>query len=102
MFLGDFFQNALDHLKADIRYRSRRLTNQDTKALRIYKCPGCAKNIVYSQKNMFRPFCSQVCKDSDIIAWAEHSYRIAGPGPRNEDEFNELERELGKAELEND
>lgn len=72
--------------------------SEGKKAVRIIKCPGCSKSIVYSQKNQFRPFCSQACKDNDIIAWAEQSYRIAGRPPQNEDEFNELEKELTQSD----
>lgn len=72
--------------------------SENKKALRIIKCPGCAKSIVYSQKNPFRPFCSQGCKDSDIIAWAEQSYRIQGRPPQNEEEFLEMENEITRNE----
>lgn len=39
-------------------------------------CPGCGKPIVAAH----RPFCSQGCRDRDLIAWLSDSYRIpAGP-----------------------
>ncbi len=47
-------------------------------------CPGCGKPATHAH----RPFCSQGCRDRDLIAWLSEGYRIpAGPiGYENENE----------------
>jgi endogenous inhibitor of DNA gyrase (YacG/DUF329 family) len=32
----------------------------------------------YDITNAFRPFCSERCKNEDIVSWAEGTYRIPG------------------------
>lgn len=39
-------------------------------------CPQCGKEIVYSTDNVWRPFCSQRCKQIDLGAWANEEYRV--------------------------
>jgi endogenous inhibitor of DNA gyrase (YacG/DUF329 family) len=38
-------------------------------------CPGCGKPVTPAHK----PFCSQGCRDRDLIAWLSDGYRIPGP-----------------------
>ncbi len=42
------------------------------------KCPRCAKLIVYSKENPYRPFCSERCKLIDLGNWADGKYAIEG------------------------
>lgn len=45
-------------------------------------CPQCGKELVYSTDNVWRPFCSERCKQIDLGAWANEEYRVpAGPAP---------------------
>jgi endogenous inhibitor of DNA gyrase (YacG/DUF329 family) len=46
---------------------------------RVVRCPRCRKSTRYDPTNEFRPFCSALCKNEDIIAWAEQGYCIPGP-----------------------
>ncbi len=43
---------------------------------RVMPCPKCRRSVRYDLANPYRPFCSALCKDEDIIAWAEGSYTI--------------------------
>lgn len=45
---------------------------------RKVRCPQCGGDAVYSPENPWRPFCSERCKQIDLGAWANESYRIAG------------------------
>lgn len=45
--------------------------------VRAVRCPGCREVCEYSQRNRFRPFCSDRCKSGDFGAWASEHYRIA-------------------------
>lgn len=50
--------------------------------VRAVRCPGCGEVCEYSQRNRFRPFCSERCKSGDFGAWAGEHYRIAArPAP---------------------
>ena len=51
-------------------------------------CPQCGANVVWSDQNRYRPFCSERCKMIDLGAWATESYRIPV-----EDESDTLEDE---------
>ncbi len=54
---------------------------------RIVRCPGCGGDSVYVTSNLYRPFCSARCKNSDFGAWASEGYRVAsGPTPEESDE----------------
>ncbi|MCW5656248.1 MAG: DNA gyrase inhibitor YacG [Burkholderiaceae bacterium] len=55
----------------------------------IVACPGCARRIEYSERNPWRPFCSERCRGVDLGAWASERFRIAGQRePGESDEFN--------------
>ncbi len=49
------------------------------------KCPICRKEL----KKDFFPFCSQFCKDKDLLNWVGGSYSIAG-SPNMSDDDNEV------------
>ena len=42
------------------------------------KCPECKKLTEWSEKNYFKPFCSERCRLLDLGAWASENRRIAG------------------------
>ncbi|KQX22658.1 MULTISPECIES: DNA gyrase inhibitor YacG [unclassified Sphingomonas] len=45
------------------------------------KCPGCGKPPV----DAYDPFCSQGCRDRDLLKWLDEGYRIPGPPADPED-----------------
>jgi len=44
-------------------------------------CPLCGKPVVAESK----PFCSQGCKDRDLLKWLDEGYRVPGPPADYED-----------------
>ena len=40
-------------------------------------CPRCGVSVVWRSDNIFRPFCSQRCRDADFIAWANEEHVIS-------------------------
>lgn len=57
---------------------------------RIIRCPRCNKGVVYDPRNKVRPFCSDRCKNADIVQWAEERYQIPGRSLNHlADEFEE-------------
>ena len=60
---------------------------------RLVRCPGCGGSSVYSEQNLWRPFCSERCRQIDLGAWASESFRVDAdeteghvlPQPENSD-----------------
>jgi uncharacterized protein len=57
--------------------------------MRRVKCPSCKKEIEYSEKNTFRPFCSERCKILDLGDWAMEKHAI----PEVEPESKKIEKD---------
>jgi endogenous inhibitor of DNA gyrase (YacG/DUF329 family) len=49
------------------------------------RCPHCGKEQLWSTDNLWRPFCSERCKQIDLGAWANEEYRV--PVVEDTDEF---------------
>jgi hypothetical protein len=50
-------------------------------------CPTCGKKVEWTEKNPYRPFCSERCKQIDLGAWAEEKYKVpAADNPEEGDE----------------
>lgn len=54
------------------------MTDPKVTATRLMRCPRCRKTERYDTANPFRPFCSAVCKNEDIIGWAQGDFRVPG------------------------
>lgn len=50
----------------------------------IVTCPTCGKKVAWSDKNPYRPFCSERCKQIDLGAWAEEKYKVPATDPQEE------------------
>lgn len=46
----------------------------------VRHCPICRK----PRKVDFAPFCSQRCKDRDLLQWLDEGYALPGPPARDE------------------
>lgn len=52
----------------------------------VVNCPTCSKKVEWTEKNLYRPFCSLRCKQIDLGAWAEEKYTIPAVNtPQDED-----------------
>ncbi|WP_430875248.1 DNA gyrase inhibitor YacG [Gilliamella sp. G0441] len=49
--------------------------NNQTKTL--VECPTCRKQVEWSDKSPYRPFCSKRCQLIDLGEWAAEEHRIA-------------------------
>ncbi|MVZ97072.1 DNA gyrase inhibitor YacG [Sphingorhabdus sp. IMCC26285] len=56
---------------------------------RANQCPLCKK----AQSADFKPFCSQGCKDRDLLKWLDEGYRLAGPAADYQDSIDRDERD---------
>lgn len=50
----------------------------------VVNCPTCGKKVEWTEKNKYRPFCSERCKQIDLGAWAEEKYAIPAVTPPEE------------------
>lgn len=71
---------------------------------RIVKCPHCGKEVEWSPKNKFRPFCCERCKQIDLGRWAAEENVIKTPITpetlENENTMHEIAQALENAEEE--
>ncbi len=44
----------------------------------IVNCPTCHKKVEWKPTSLYRPFCSERCKQIDLGAWAAEKYTIMG------------------------
>lgn len=51
----------------------------------IVKCPQCGKPVRWVPQSIWRPFCSERCKQIDLGAWASGDYRIPVAAPPDPD-----------------
>jgi len=54
------------------------------------KCPTCSKDVEWSDKFPFKPFCSDRCKLIDLGDWANENHSIPGNPGVDEDNDNLL------------
>jgi endogenous inhibitor of DNA gyrase (YacG/DUF329 family) len=52
---------------------------------RKVRCPACGGESIYATSNPYRPFCSERCKNLDLGAWADESFRMPETPPREDD-----------------
>jgi uncharacterized protein len=52
-------------------------------------CPLCKQ----PKQQAFAPFCSQGCKDRDLLKWLDEGYRVPGPVAEYEDSIDLEERD---------
>ena len=50
-------------------------------AAKLVPCPTCGGDSVYAASNVYRPFCSNRCKNMDLGAWANEDFRMAPNTP---------------------
>ena len=49
------------------------------------KCPECGEQAEYSEKNKFRPFCSERCRSLDLSDWLNERNIISSDLSHSED-----------------
>ncbi|MCV2350003.1 DNA gyrase inhibitor YacG [Paucibacter sp. Y2R2-4] len=62
------------------------MSSQDIKTQeRIVPCPTCRGDSIFAPSNMWRPFCSQRCRQIDLGAWASESFAVEASPPVEDD-----------------
>jgi len=49
-------------------------------------CPTCRRPAVFSERNRWRPFCGERCRNADLGAWASENYRVPAESPPDADD----------------
>lgn len=57
--------------------------------VQIVKCPMCSGPSRYASDNAYRPFCSARCKNLDLGAWANESFRFPDQNGPEADSLNQ-------------
>lgn len=57
----------------------------------IVNCPQCGKPVRWVAESIWRPFCSERCKQIDLGAWASGDYRIPDATPPDPDSTDHSE-----------
>jgi uncharacterized protein len=60
----------------------------------IVKCPSCRGDSVFAPSNLWRPFCSERCKQIDFGAWASEEFRVPVKPVAQDDEAQDVPRDL--------
>lgn len=57
------------------------------------KCPTCQKQVIWSEENFYRPFCSERCKLIDLGEWASGNRSIPADPEHDDVTGSELDRD---------
>lgn len=52
-------------------------------------CPTCGGASVYAPTNLYRPFCSERCKQMDLGAWASEQFKVPEQASDRDPDFEE-------------
>jgi endogenous inhibitor of DNA gyrase (YacG/DUF329 family) len=56
------------------------------------KCPSCGTAVTWTEQSLYRPFCSERCRNSDFIGWANQEQVIGGDSRYDDVLSDDLER----------
>jgi endogenous inhibitor of DNA gyrase (YacG/DUF329 family) len=56
---------------------------------KIVVCPQCKGDSIFAVSNVYRPFCSERCKNIDFGAWASESFRMPADAPPDDQVYGD-------------
>lgn len=63
--------------------------NPDQPVTKTVVCPNCGGKSIYAPSNLFRPFCSERCKNMDLGAWASEGFRLPAEAPPDDQVYGD-------------
>lgn len=57
------------------------------------KCPMCKKAVLWNDSSLFRPFCSERCRLTDLGEWAEGKRTIPSDAEHDDTTAHDLDRD---------
>ena len=64
---------------------------------KIVKCPTCQKEVEWSEKSKFRPFCSDRCRLIDLGDWASEKHAIPAESLPSTEEYPFINKDDSEA-----
>jgi endogenous inhibitor of DNA gyrase (YacG/DUF329 family) len=55
---------------------------------RNVSCPRCGTRVEWTEKSLYRPFCSERCRIIDLGAWVTQAYRVPAEAADDADDSN--------------
>lgn len=76
------------HVVSLLLFKNVQMNNN---TITIVKCPVCHKDVEWSEKSPYRPFCCKRCQLIDLGDWATEEHRIADKELTEQDLWSEDE-----------
>lgn len=57
--------------------------------VRTVRCPNCGGPSIYAPSNVYRPFCSERCKQMDLGAWANEEFSLPEKEGQSDPDFEQ-------------
>jgi endogenous inhibitor of DNA gyrase (YacG/DUF329 family) len=65
------------------------MTSRNQNSIKIVACPQCGGESIFASSNVYRPFCSERCKNIDFGAWANESFRMEADASPDDQAFGD-------------
>lgn len=57
--------------------------------VRTVRCPNCGGPSIYAPSNVYRPFCSERCRQMDLGAWANEEFSLPEKEGQSDPDFEQ-------------
>lgn len=58
-------------------------------SVKTVRCPQCGGPSIYMPSNVYRPFCSERCKQIDLGAWANEEFSLPEKEGQSDPDFEQ-------------
>jgi endogenous inhibitor of DNA gyrase (YacG/DUF329 family) len=65
------------------------MTTTANQSVKIVACPQCGGDSIFAASNVYRPFCSDRCKNIDYGAWASERFRMPADAPPDDQVYGD-------------
>jgi endogenous inhibitor of DNA gyrase (YacG/DUF329 family) len=65
------------------------MSSRSNFSAKIVVCPQCKGDSIFAISNVYRPFCSERCKNIDFGAWASESFRVPADAPQDDQVYGD-------------
>ena len=65
------------------------MTSTNQNSIKIVTCPQCGGDCIFASSNVYRPFCSERCKNIDLGAWASESFRTKADVSSDDQDYSD-------------
>jgi endogenous inhibitor of DNA gyrase (YacG/DUF329 family) len=65
------------------------MSSEISQSVKIVICPHCSGDSIFASSNVYRPFCSERCKNVDFGAWASERFRMPADTPPDDQVYGD-------------